>query len=153
MGKCRLEWTLLLPPWTTLSNCPSTNDLSAVLKPHIESVEKFELDFPVPKCESGFENYEISSLHHPLKAAPIGSFTLVNPKMSLCSARWGRAKVHLAFVQTQPRKIIYRFQVIQTSMDPSLAIFMLLDPYGVSSPPYIESKWNLQWWEVKSLTL
>ena len=24
---------IFLPPWTTLSNCPSTNDLSAVLKP------------------------------------------------------------------------------------------------------------------------
>ena len=39
--------------------------------------------------------------------------------------------------------IIYRFQVIQTSRDPSLAIFMLLEPYGVFSPPFIESKWNL----------
>ena len=38
--------------------------------------------------------------------------------------------------------IIYRFQVIQTSNDPSLAIFMSLEPYGISSPPYIESKWN-----------
>ena len=33
--------------------------------------------------------------------------------------------------------IIYRFQVIQTSGDPSLAIVMLLEPYGVPSPPYI----------------
>ena len=41
--------------------------------------------------------------------------------------------------------IIYRFQVIQASKDPSLSIFMLLVPYGVSSPPYIESKWNLHW--------
>ena len=32
--------------------------------------------------------------------------------------------------------IIYRFQGIQTSRDPSLSIFMLLEPYGVSSPPY-----------------
>ena len=39
--------------------------------------------------------------------------------------------------------IIYRFQVIRTSRDPSLSIFMLLEPYEVSSPPYIESKWNL----------
>ena len=31
------------PHWTTLSNCPSTNDLAAVLKPkYIESVKKFE---------------------------------------------------------------------------------------------------------------
>ena len=36
--------------------------------------------------------------------------------------------------------IIYRFQVIQTSRDPSLLIFVLLEPYGVSRPPYIESK-------------
>ena len=37
--------------------------------------------------------------------------------------------------------IIYRFQAIQIwSKDPSLSIFMLLEPYGVSSPPYIESK-------------
>ena len=48
--------------------------------------------------------------------------------------------------------IIYRFQVIQTSRDPSLAIFMLLEPFGVSSPPYIESKWNLHWWEAKPRT-
>ena len=41
--------------------------------------------------------------------------------------------------------IIYRFQVIQTSGDPSLAIFMLLEPHGVSSPSYIEPKWNLHW--------
>ena len=38
---------------------------------------------------------------------------------------------------------VYRFQVSQTSRDHSLAIFMLLQSYGVSSPPYIESKWNL----------
>ena len=25
--------------------------------------------------------------------------------------------------------------------------------YGISSPPYIESKWNLHWWEAKPLTL
>ena len=45
--------------------------------------------------------------------------------------------------------IIYRFQVTQTSRDASFAIFMLLEPYGISSPPYIESKWNLHWWEAK----
>ena len=44
--------------------------------------------------------------------------------------------------------IIYRFQVIQTSRNHSLAIF-ILEPYGVSSPPYIESKWNLHWREAK----
>ena len=44
--------------------------------------------------------------------------------------------------------ITYRFQVIQTSKNPSLAIFMLL-----SSPQYIESKWNLHWWEAKPRTL
>ena len=37
--------------------------------------------------------------------------------------------------------IIYRFQVIQTSRDPSVALVMLLEPYGGSSPPYIELKW------------
>ena len=37
--------------------------------------------------------------------------------------------------------IIYRLQVIQqASRDPSLAIFMLLEPYSVSSPLCIESK-------------
>ena len=46
--------------------------------------------------------------------------------------------------------IIYRFQVIQISRDPSLSIFMLLEQYGISSPPYTESKWNLKWWEAKS---
>ena len=49
--------------------------------------------------------------------------------------------------------IIYRLQVIQTSRDPSLAIFMLLEPYSVSNPPYIESKWNLHWWEAKPRTI
>ena len=49
--------------------------------------------------------------------------------------------------------IIYRFQVIQTSREPSLSIFMLLEPYGVSGPPYIESKWNFHWWEAKPITL
>ena len=39
--------------------------------------------------------------------------------------------------------IIYRFLVIQASKDHSLSFFMLLEPYGISSPPYIESKWNL----------
>ena len=43
--------------------------------------------------------------------------------------------------------IIYRFGMIQTSRDPSLAVFKLLEPYGVSSPPYFELKWNLHWWE------
>ena len=47
--------------------------------------------------------------------------------------------------------IIYRFQVIQISRDPSLSILMLLEQYGVSVPPYTESKWN--WWEAKALTL
>ena len=47
--------------------------------------------------------------------------------------------------------IICRFQVIQSSRDPSLRIFMLLEPYGVSSPPYSESKWNLHWWKAKPL--
>ena len=28
---------------------------------------------------------------------------------------------------------------------------MMLEPYVVSSPPYIESKWNLHWWEAKPL--
>ena len=36
--------------------------------------------------------------------------------------------------------IIYRFHVIPTSREPSLSIFMLLESYGVSSPPYIEWK-------------
>ena len=44
--------------------------------------------------------------------------------------------------------IIYRFQVIPISRDPSLSIFMLLEPYGVSShgvssPPYIDSELTL----------
>ena len=47
----------------------------------------------------------------------------------------------------------YRCQVIQTSRDPSLLIFILLEPYGVSLPPYIESKWNSHWWDLKTLTL
>ena len=49
--------------------------------------------------------------------------------------------------------IICRFQVIQTSRDPSLSIFMLLEPYGLSSPPYIHLKWHLHWWKAQSLTL
>ena len=49
--------------------------------------------------------------------------------------------------------IIYRFQIIQTSRDPSLLIFILLEPYGVSRPPYTESKWNLHWLEAKPLTI
>ena len=49
--------------------------------------------------------------------------------------------------------IIYRFQLIQISRDPSLAIFTLIELYGISSPPYIESKWNLHLWEAKPLTL
>ena len=49
--------------------------------------------------------------------------------------------------------IIYRFQVIHTSRDHSFAIFMLLEPYGVSSLPYIESKWNLHWLEAKPRTI
>ena len=49
--------------------------------------------------------------------------------------------------------IIYRFDVIQTSRDHSLDIFMLLEPYGESSPPYIESTWNVHWWEAKPRTL
>ena len=44
------------------------------------------------------------------------------------------------------------FQVIQTSRDPFFAIFMLLEPYSMSSPPYIESK-NLHWWKTKPRTL
>ena len=48
--------------------------------------------------------------------------------------------------------IIYGFEVIQTTSDPSLAVFMLLEPYGVSSPPYIESKWNLHRREAEPCT-
>ena len=40
------------------------------------------------------------------------------------------------------RIIIYRFHVFQISGDPSLSIFMLLEPYDASSPQYIEFKWN-----------
>ena len=43
--------------------------------------------------------------------------------------------------------IICRFQVIQTSRDALLSIFMLLEPYTISSPPCIESNLNLRWWE------
>ena len=50
------------------------------------------------------------------------------------------------------RIIIYRFHVFQTSGNHFLIIFTLLEPYDASSPPYIEFKWNLQWWEVKHLT-
>ena len=39
--------------------------------------------------------------------------------------------------------IIYRFQVVQISRDPSLSIFMLLEPYGISSTPYIEIEMEL----------
>ena len=35
--------------------------------------------------------------------------------------------------------IIYCLRVIKTPNDPSLSTFMLLEPYGVSSPPYLES--------------
>ena len=49
--------------------------------------------------------------------------------------------------------IIYRFQVIQTSRAPFLAIFMSLELFGISSPPYIESIWTLHWWEAKPRTL
>ena len=49
------------------------------------------------------------------------------------------------------RIIIYRFYVFQTSGNPSLSIFTLLEPYDSSSPPYIEFKWNLHWWEEKHL--
>ena len=48
------------------------------------------------------------------------------------------------------RIIIYRFHVFQTSGNPSLSIFTLLEPYDASSPPYIEFKWNLHWWEAKT---
>ena len=51
------------------------------------------------------------------------------------------------------RTIIYRFHVFQTSGNPSLSIFTLLEPYDASSPPYIEFKWNLHWWEAKHLTI
>ena len=56
-----------------ISNCPSTNELSAVLKPHIESVEKIELrDLkPVPL-------QKVAQIH-------VGIFILVNPKVSLWS--------------------------------------------------------------------
>ena len=51
------------------------------------------------------------------------------------------------------RIIIYRFLVFQTSGDPSLSIFTLLEPYDASSPPYIEFKWNWHWLEAKHLTI
>ena len=51
------------------------------------------------------------------------------------------------------RIIIYRFHVFQTSGDPSLSIFTLLEPYDAFSPPYIEFKWNWHWWEAKHFTI
>ena len=51
------------------------------------------------------------------------------------------------------RIIVYLFQVFQTSGNPSLSIFTLLEPYDASSPPYIEFKWNLHLWEAKHLTI
>ena len=41
-----------LPPWTTLSSCPSANDLLALQKQTpIESVDNFEPHIPVPKYQ------------------------------------------------------------------------------------------------------
>ena len=47
------------------------------------------------------------------------------------------------------RIIIYRFHVFQTSGNPSL--FTLLGPYDASSPPYIEFKWSVHWWQGNTL--
>ena len=63
------------------------------------------------------------------------------------------------FIQKQKQNIlrfqtiIYHFHVFHTSGNPSLSIFTLLEPYDASSPPYIEFKWNLHWWEAKHLTI
>ena len=51
------------------------------------------------------------------------------------------------------RIIIYRFHVFQTSGNPSLSRFTLLEPYDASSPPYVEFKLNLHWREAKHLTI
>ena len=101
------EWPFenYLPPWTTLSNCPSANNLSAVLKT-LSKVSKIWTSFPSSEIRKQVgQVWELRDLKPvPLqKAARIGNFALVNPKGSLCSARTRRAKVDLAFIQTQPQ--------------------------------------------------
>ena len=45
------------------------------------------------------------------------------------------------------------FSCVSDLRNPFLSIFTLLEPYDASSPPYIEFKWNLHWWEAKHLTI
>ena len=50
-GKVSIRMNIIFTHMNHLKQLSSTNDLSAVLKPHIESVEKFELGFPVAKAD------------------------------------------------------------------------------------------------------
>ena len=90
-GGVSIRMNIFLNPWTTLSNCPSTNDLSAVLK----SLSKTWTRFPSSEIRKRVGQFwELRGLKPvPLqKAAQIGNFALVNPKVSLCSARRGEPR-------------------------------------------------------------
>ena len=96
LGKSWFEWTFenSLPPWTTLSNCPSANNFSAILKP-LSKVSKIWTWFPSSEIIKWVGKVcELRDLKHvPLqKAAQICNFALVNPNVSLCSARWGEPR-------------------------------------------------------------
>ena len=63
------EWSFekYLPPWNTLSNCPSANNCQPYWNPYRKCRKKWTWFLFIPKYESGwdrFGNYEISSLYH-----------------------------------------------------------------------------------------
>ena len=66
------------------------NILQSLRKDWCITFEKFELGFPVPKCESGWYRFENNEITVPLqKSAQRGNFALVDPKVSLCCTRRG----------------------------------------------------------------
>ena len=67
---------------------------------------------------------------HSVKLTIVSRLLLIDRKWKVYACRW-------------PSIIFNWFRHQWTLL---LTTFMLLESYGVSSPPYIKSKWNLQWW-------
>ena len=85
-----------LPPWTTLSNYPSTNNLIPYWNPYRNCRKNLNLvsQFRNTKKRVG-QVWELRNLKPvPLqKAARTGNFALANPGVSPCSARRGEPRL------------------------------------------------------------
>ena len=107
LGKSWFKWTFenSLSPWTTLSNCPTANNLSAVLKLLSKVSKNLYLVSQFRNTRAGGAGLGISR-SQTCTTAEGGTNRPFCSSESLSvplHCQTGRAKVDLAFGQTQPR--------------------------------------------------